>query len=795
MHRICVLVLLACLFAPSAMAQTSRTISGTVRDTSGAALPGATVDALVAGRALASATSGGDGRYALAVPTSATLTLLVRLNGFADALVVVAPSETAKDITLHIGAVADRVVVTAARGLDTRSSLTQSMTVLTRQEIEALGTQELSDALRFVPGVSVEGTGREGAGQTSLFVRGGDSDYNVVLIDGVRSNLDGGRFDVSRIAGGEIDRVEVVRGAQSALWGADAMTSVVQVFTRRAQPIDPVELSASIEGGSFGSTRGYAGLTGGVGGLVDYRAGTTFRRTDGAFEDRLPEADRFVQSAFDGGAGATLGTFGSIRGGFRYSDGEGRNVGPISYGARDSGGLYETSDLSAYATFNHAIGNRFTGSATFNYFRFQGLSADRVGDPSVRVYAILEGTPNALYPSGTRLVRLVDMNEFNSLVAAGATPGPGQFLGQATISDFPFNAAGCENLTPSCQTRFRRPAFRYQGDVQWAAGQRFSVGYDWERERNLSVAGFDLNNHGVFAQHQSSFADRYFVTIGARVDDKESYGTFFSPKLSAGAFLIPVRAGALSSLKLFGNLGRGVKSATYSERFGGSFADPNPDIEVEQARSGDVGLEATFADSHLRVTAAYFRNDFTDQISFRPGAVGDGIPEFINIDGSRASGFELEGGLLRSVGGFMAWATYSFVDTEVVTNQSTSQQFQPGQPLLRRPRHAGSLRAAYSLGRVTVNGNLRIIGDRFDNSFLSLRTIPNAARPSPITTDITVNPGYVVAGASVEARLHDRLTAYVRGDNLGDTEYDSALGYPGLPRSFVVGARVRVGGR
>ena len=252
---------------------------------------------------------------------------------------------------------------------------------------------------------------------------------------------------------------------------------------------------------------------------------------------------------------------------------------------------------------------------------------------------------------------------------------------------------------------------------------------------------------------------------------------------------------ALSSLKLFGNFGRGVKSPTFSERFGGSFADPNPDLVVEQAKSGDVGIEATLADSRLRVTAAYFRNDFTDQISYRPGAVGDGIPEYINIDGSRARGVELEAGLQRPIGGFLAWVTYSLVDSEVVTNQSTSQQFQPGQPLLRRPKHSGSVRAAYTFGRATANVNFRIIGDRFDNSFLSLRTVPNAARPTAITTDITVNPGYVVAGANIELRLRDQLTAYVRADNIGDTEYDSALGYPGLPQSFVVGARIQFGRR
>ncbi len=148
--------------------------------------------------------------------------------------------------------------------------------------------------------------------------------------------------------------------------------------------------------------------------------------------------------------------------------------------------------------------------------------------------------------------------------------------------------------------------------------------------------------------------------------------------------------------------------------------------------------------------------------------------------------------LQRPIAGLTASASYALVDSEVVTTISTSQQFQPGQPLLRRPRNSGAVRAAYALGRATINFNMRMVGQRHDNSFLFLRTVPNAERPTSFTTDITVNPGYVVAGLGVDWRFHDRLTAFVRGDNVGDREYESVLGYPGLPRAVVIGARFNV---
>lgn len=129
----------------------------------------------------------------------------------------------------------------------------------------------------------------------------------------------------------------------------------------------------------------------------------------------------------------------------------------------------------------------------------------------------------------------------------------------------------------------------------------------------------------------------------------------------------------------------------------------------------------------------------------------------------------------------------------MVTNRSTSQQFQPGQPLLRRPRHSGYVRAAHTTGRITVNVDVRMLGDRHDNSFLFLSTVPNARFPTSFTTDITVNPGYAVTGLGVDVRVDRALTVYIRGNNITDTEYDSALGFPGLPRSVMVGAQFNLG--
>ena len=763
------------LFTAHLTAQSSApSIAGVVRDPSARPLAQATVDVVVDERIVASATTMEDGRFRLTLPVGVPFALRVRRSGFAEFLDSMsgATRDVSRDVTMQVGRVSDSVVVTASRGAEARSSVTESVTVLTRADIESMGAAALGDALRFVPGLSVEANGREGA-LTSLFARGGESDYNLVLIDGVRVNASGGQFDFSRISASEIERVEVVRGAQSALWGSDAMGAVVQVFTRRNDRTGRPQLFGTVEGGSFNSWRGDVGVAGGSH-VFDYHVAVLHRRTEGAFQDILPQDDWFEQSGFDGSLGARLGRRASLNTTLRVSHAQGRAVGNLTFGARNTGSQYDTKDVSWHAEVPHTVGRLFAGTASINYFRSDAISDDNGDDAPFATYAVLSGTPGATFPQGTRLVRLVDQTEFNALSASGAAPAPGQFLASAFSFDFPFQS----------HTEFRRPGLRYQGDLMWANGQRLSAGYEWERETNPLVDAYTVNNNAVFVQQQSTIAGQWFIAGGVRIDNRESYDTFVSPKLSAGGFVIPARDSAVSSVKVFGNIGKGIKSPTFSERFGDTFSDPSPDLKVERARTADVGVEATFVRQTVRTAATYFNNHYRDQVSFDPVH-----NNYINIDGSKADGWEFEAGLQRALHGVMVSGSYSLVDTEVVTTRSTSPQFQPGQPLLRRPKHSGSVRGAYTWRRATVTGDLLVVGDRHDSSFLFLETVPNASMPTPLFTDISVNPGYAIGGLGLDIRLDRGVTAFIRANNVTDTSYDSVLGYPGMPRTVMAGAR------
>ncbi len=258
---VCLLTLcfLGIVTGPALAGQSRVELSGVVRDISGAVVTDARVEALVAGRSVATVTTDKDGRYRLDVPAGAPIAVRASRDGFADEQIELPGRREplTRDLMLRVGGLSDTLVVTASRNAESRANLLQPVTVTTKAEMEALGSSSLADLMRFVPGVNIEATGREGA-LTSMFARGGESDYNLVLVDGVRVNISGGQFDFSRVGTGEIERVEVLRGAQSALWGSDAMGSVVQIFTKRAGPGDAPLVSASIEGGTFDTFRGDA---------------------------------------------------------------------------------------------------------------------------------------------------------------------------------------------------------------------------------------------------------------------------------------------------------------------------------------------------------------------------------------------------------------------------------------------------------------------------------------------------------------------------------------------------------
>ncbi len=780
---------LVCVAMPvgSAAQANAIVIEGAISDTSGGVVPGATIEAVINGRVLTVTTSGPDGSYRLGMPAGAVYFLRVSLDGFATEITrpAVAEADAVVDMELRVGAISDTVVVTASGTERSLANIAESVSVFTAADLDTLGAASVADVLQTVPGLSIEATGREG-GLASLFSRGAESDYNLVLIDGVRVNISGGRFDFSRIGAGEIERVEVVRGAQSALYGSGAIGSVIQIFTRRGQAADPPRLLGSVEGGTFKTMRGDLTLVGGAGGRMAYRVGVAARGTDGAFADLLPEHDRFDQTAFNLGLDSALNDRVSLRTTLRYASARGRAVGPINYGSRDTGTVYNSRDISWNLESTHLLSPTVTGTVRFGYFRYDSDQDDTIADPPYHLYAILEGTPGALFPDSPRLVRFIQEPEFDAIAAGTQALQAEQILATTPfgVTDFPF----------TFHTEFRRPTLDYTVAWTWQPGQVLTAGYAYEHQSNPLGAGFQIANHAYFAQQQLTLADDWFVSLGARVDDNAPFGTTTSPKLSVGGYPVPFADGPLSSVKVFASRGRGIKNPRLGELFGDDFTDGNPNLAPEAAVTADAGVELTVDSQRVRIAMTYFDSQYEDQVAFSPtGFTPDGLPDFINVNGSEASGWEFEAALQRPVVGITAAGTYSYVDTQVTATRSTSQQFQPGQPLLRRPTHSGTFRVGYQRGPARLSLNVRAVGQRHDSGFLFLTSVPTAAFAQAVPVDTTVNAGYTVVGLGAEIDAHDAVSLFFRVDNLTDEAYERALGYPGTPRSVVLGTRFQLG--
>jgi outer membrane receptor protein involved in Fe transport len=149
-------------------------------------------------------------------------------------------------------------------------------------------------------------------------------------------------------------------------------------------------------------------------------------------------------------------------------------------------------------------------------------------------------------------------------------------------------------------------------------------------------------------------AGRWFAAAGIRLDDNSRYGTELSPKLSVGAFVVPFRSGAASSVKLQANAGHGIKNPVFAELFS-TFVDGNPNLNPERANTFDAGAELTLVDQRYALVGTWFSNRYEDQVAFRSSGPGlDGIPDYINIEGSRADGIELELRLQRALAGVTA---------------------------------------------------------------------------------------------------------------------------------------------
>ena len=279
-------------------AQSATNLRGLITDTRGRAIAGARVVLLAENKlAVRETTTNERGEFSLLGLAAGQYAVSVEADGLtqpggAQPLKLDAGRENRIIIPLTLAAIEDSIIISASR-TETRTGETPaSAFVVSAAELLRSQRVNVFDALRQSPGVMAMQTSRRG-GVTSLFVRGGESDYTKVLIDGIPVNEAGGSFDFADLTTDNLARVELVRGAQSAIYGSDAMTGVLQVVTHRGTTSTP-ELDFSAEGGSFAFNRQFARVSG-AHKAFDYSLSYTHLRTDG--RDRNDDYQNRISTA------------------------------------------------------------------------------------------------------------------------------------------------------------------------------------------------------------------------------------------------------------------------------------------------------------------------------------------------------------------------------------------------------------------------------------------------------------------------------------------------------------------
>ncbi|MDB4870140.1 MAG: TonB-dependent receptor [Gemmatimonadales bacterium] len=593
------------------------------------------------------------------------------------------------------------VVVSASKVPRPASTLTQAVTVLLGDDLRARGVTRVSDALREVPGAMLVQNGSYGA-VTSLFLRGGESRYTKVLIDGVPVNSSGGFFDFSHLTTDNIDRIEIVRGPASVLYGADAVSGIVQIFTRRGAG----ESRASL-GARAGRYRSFD-LDGDVAGdspVGRFSLGAAHLSTDGI----LPFNNQYRNGTLS--SALTLGhdSEGDVRLSARYTAAE------FHYPTDFAG---QPVDTNSYRTQHRLTVGLDAGKNLTDYAQVRFLA-------------------------GT--------NEVSDLTEDIATP-----FGASAPAHSAFRSRGYRRSAEG------RLSFFLPANATVTVGGN----YEREHERSSNGSGpvggsttetdsFDASRHNMayYSELLGNPDDRFSYTVSGRVDNNSDYHRFATYRIGANAGIIP-------ALRLRGSLSTAFNAPAFNQLRPTLYTVGSAGLRPEKIRSAEVGLITSSWAEPVRLSAMYFTQRFSDLIQYVNGGPPSYKGSYANLTGASSDGYEAELSLAPS-GNWHGSASYTIVNPRVTAVPPGYQGSDSvGDALIRRPSHSGSLVMTYFRpARAGVGVALNFVGKRPDTDFAQFPS-PRVTLPSYTKLDLSAEVPVAVrsrGGVTLNARLENVL--------------------------------------
>lgn len=626
----------------------------------------------------------------------------------------------------------EEIVVTATRSKKSKEKVASSMTVITEKEIEDKQKKTVLDVLRGNEGLDVVQTGGPGK-TTSVFIRGAEPEHTLVLIDGVEMNdpISPGRtFDFNHLTIDNIERVEVLRGPQSTLYGSDAIGGVINIITKRGEGKPTGYLSG--EYGSFDTWITKAGFNGSSD-LFNYSVAAARLDTDSfsvAEEEGTDntERDPYENSTISTRFGFTPLDFWDIDFITRYTDDE-LDTDGFEFG------LGPADDVNSKSE-SHRIYSKIQSNLSLFDDRWE---------------------QNAAY-------HLTDTERENR--------DPSEPLGP--VDSFKASYDG------------QVKTFEWQHNLHLFEGEIFEntvmAGYEYERDEgkstSLTQTAFGTSvtkleerrsrQNSYFFDIQSGLWDRFFTTVGFRWDDHQFFGTEDTYRVT-GAYLLKE-----TDTKFKATYAKGFKAPTIFQLFS---EYGNQELDPERSRGWDVGIEQSFFDDHFAMGVTYYHNSFHNLIEF--------IQDPVKFPNNRFFGGYENIALARSEGieSFLSLnpiKNLTFNLSYTYTNTKDKEREIDPKDLRRRADDKLKFDANYTFlnKKANVNFNMVYIGKNWQIDY----STPDSER-------VRVED-YTLANLAVSYDIKKDVSLFGRIENLFDDNYQEVIGYGTADMSGYAGIKV-----
>ncbi len=584
------------------------------------------------------------------IPTIATVAKML-----AGSLLLSLPLATQADENIEEVLVSASLLPIAA----TRSA--NAITVIDSEQLKNRAANSVSDLLRDIPGLAVSRSGVQGS-QTQIRVRGAEANHLLVLIDGVEANdpSQSDELNWGTLTTSDIERIEVIRGPQSAMRGSDAMAGVVNIITRSAD--QPFNAKVFAEAGSFSTNK--LGLS------VGHKA-----------------------EKYDVSLGVT------------ELESAGDNI-ILNTGTNDNDGYQNTSiNFKAGVDASDELRLTLSLSQSDGFSEYDDEYAAKIGTDFHNEF-------NDLLHS--------DFDRFSSRVNAQYASADGKWSHKVSLSEsqfennnFKYTSDGV--VVANGATESNRQGYQYIGSRLWEAlDQQVSLLLERETEEYKQSGGWasgsdankfvDRDTDSIALEYRVDPVDKLTLAVGARQDNNDTFEDANTWKFE-GVYRLD------DSTRLRAASGTAIKNPTFSELYGiFSGFESNPDLATEQSQSWELGVDKALLDDRLEIKATYFNAKLDNEISSKcirnctDDNWSNDIYQPYNISGiSRQQGLEL--------------ASSWFVNESVVLDASYTytDSTQNGVDEIRRARHLGSLNLLWrAKDNLTINANAQHNGTQTD---------------------------------------------------------------------------------